>query len=242
MTSIRPILLLAAVLSLLVAGCTGAVVAPSPSPSTSPQPVPVTTPEQAVARVIAHEPRLTGIMPFDPELIGQASWYKVAPASGVGAFVVTVRIGWGDCEAGCIDEHTWVYAVAPDGTVSVVSETGAPAPDEAWPAPVITGRTGIGGKATAGPVCPVERVPPDPGCAPRPMAGAVIVIRDASGAEVARVTTAADGTYFAALAPGRYNVEPQAAKGVLGVPGPAGVTVIDGFTTTVDLGYDTGIR
>ncbi len=181
-------------------------------------------------------------MPFDPDLIGQASWYKVAPASGVGAFVVTVRIGSGDCQAGCIDEHTWVYAVAPDGTVSVVSETGAAVPGEAWPAPGVAGRTGISGKATAGPVCPVERVPPDPACEPRPVADAVIVIRDASGDEVARATTGADGTYFAALAPGSYSVQPLATKGILGVPGPAGVTVVDGFTTTVDLAFDTGIR
>jgi hypothetical protein len=56
-------------------------------------------------------------------------------ASGVGAFVVSVRVGWGDCQAGCIDEHSWVYAVAPDGTVTVQSEEGPPVPAEAWPAP-----------------------------------------------------------------------------------------------------------
>ncbi len=120
--TIRAALLL--VLVLLGAGCAAASTDPSPTPP--PLPVPVTTPEQAVARVILAEPRLTGIAPRNPDAIGQASWYEVAPASGVGAFVVTVRIGWGDCPAGCIDQHVWHYAVAPDGAVTIVSEEGGP--------------------------------------------------------------------------------------------------------------------
>ena len=131
-----------------VAGCAGSPTDPTPAPL----PVPVTTPEAAVARVIASEPRLNGIAPRNPDAIGQASWYEVAPASGVGAFVVTVRIGWGDCPAGCIDEHIWHYAVGPDGSVSVVSESGVAVPDDAWPDPEGTGQTGVGGVVTAGPV------------------------------------------------------------------------------------------
>jgi hypothetical protein len=86
-----------------------------------------------------------------------------------------------------------VYAVAPDGTVTVVSEAGEPVPDSAWPGGAAAGPTGIRGTALAGPVCQVETIPPDPACAPRPVAGAVILIRDASGTEVARTTTGADG-------------------------------------------------
>ena len=195
-----------------------------------------------MARVIAAEPRLVGITRQDPDAIGQASWYQVAPASGVGAFVVTVRVGWGDCQAGCIDEHRWNYAVQPDGTVTVVSQEGDVIPDAAWPNAAAARGTGIAGVATAGPVCPVEQVPPDPDCAPRPVAGAVVVIRDAASAEVARVTTAADGTFFAELRPGVYVVEPQPAEGLMGVAEPQSVTVVDGVATTVQLGYDTGIR
>ena len=252
MTNIRSVLLAVAAIAVLVAGCAGSPTSPTPTPSPAPTspalasptpvPVPVTTPEQAVARVIATEPRLAGIRPFDPELIGQASWYKVAPASGVGAFVVTVRIGWGDCQAGCIDEHRWVYSVAPDGTVKVVSETGDPVPNSAWPGGAAAGRTGIRGTALAGPLCPVETIPPDPACAPRPVVGAVVVIRDVSGAEVARTTTGADGSYLVELAPGGYIVEPRAVEGLMGTPGPQNVTVDEGVTSTVDLPYDTGIR
>jgi hypothetical protein len=224
-------------MAVLLAGC-GAASGTAPGPTTGR----VTTAAEAVARVVAHEPRLSGIEPFDTGLIGQASSYTVERASGVGAFVVTVRVGWGDCEAGCINEHSWVYAVAPDGAVSVVSESGPAVPADAWPSPIGAGQTGIAGVALAGPTCPVERVPPDPACAARPVAGATIVIRDASGSEVARVATAADGSFFVQLSAGDYAVEPQPAEGLLGTAGPQSVTVQEGTATTVQLDYDTGIR
>jgi len=222
----------------VLAGCAGAASGTSPSPTSGP----VTTPTGALARVVAHEPRLAGVKPFDTGLIGQASWYTAEPASGVGAFVVTVRVGWGDCESGCIDEHSWVFAVGPDGTVSVVSESGPAVPAEAWPSPIGAGRTGVGGIALAGPVCPVERIPPDPACAARPVTGATVVIRDASGAEIARTVTAADGSFLVELRAGEYVVEPQPAEGLLGTAAPQNVTVADGAVAAVQLDYDTGIR
>ncbi len=246
MTSVARILLIAVTVAALLGACAGTTTGPiltGPLPTPSPNPVAVTTPEAAIAAVIAHEPRLQGIAPRDPAAIGQASWYEVAPASGVGAFVVNVRIGWGDCEAGCIDEHTWVYAVAPSGDVSVVSQGGAAVPDAAWPgsAPA-AGRTGIGGRATSGPVCPVEQNPPDPACAARPVAGAVIMIRNAAGADLFRVTTGADGSFFAELPAGGYVVAAQPANGLMGTPAPVNVTVNPGATSLVELSYDTGIR
>jgi Carboxypeptidase regulatory-like domain len=222
-----------------IGGC-GSSGAPSIPPVATP--TTVTTPEAAVARVLDHEPRLAGIAPRNPDAIGQSSWYQVGPASGVGAFVVEVRIGWGDCEAGCIDEHRWMYAVAPDGTVRLTSEAGPPVPDDAWPGTVATGRTGIQGTATAGPVCPVERIPPDPACAARPVAGAVVSVRDPAGTDLARTLTGADGTYFVELPPGRYVVTAEPAAGLMGTPGALDAVVESGSTTTVDLAYDTGIR
>jgi len=225
------------VVMLAATGCAG-------SPPTDPTPaaVPVTTPEAAVARVILAEKRLTGIAPRNPDAIGQAAWYEVAPASGVGAFVVTVSIGWGDCPAGCIDEHVWHFAVGSDGAVTTVSEEGGPVPDDAWPSPSGAARTGVGGVVTAGPVCPVQKNPPDPKCAPRPVDGAVLVFRDAAGTEVGRTSSKADGTFFAELGPGFYVVVPQPTKGLLGTPGAQSVTVTDGSEVRLDLAYDTGIR
>ena len=117
------------------------------------------------------------------------------------------------------------------------------APPTSLPSPSEIGqKTGIGGVATAGPVCPVEKTPPDPACAPRPVDGAVLVFNDAAGTEVARTTTAGDGTFFAELPAGVYVVTPQPANGLLGTPGPQSVTVTDGVTAHLDLAYDTGIR
>jgi hypothetical protein len=233
-------ILLLAVIAVVVIACAGSASATNPRPTATLGPVVTAT--DAIARVVAREPRLAGIQPFDSGLVGQASWYTVQPASGVGAYVVTVRVGWGDCESGCIDEHGWVYAIGPDGAVSGVSESGPPVPADAWPSPVGAGTTGISGTAVAGPVCPVERVPADPACAPRPVAGATIVVRDASGTEVARVVTGADGAFVVEMAPGDYQVEPQPVEGFMGGAQAQTVTVADGLLATVQLEYDTGIR
>jgi hypothetical protein len=240
MNVIRRSLLVAAVLALL-AGCAGgAGSSPPPSPTDS---GPVTTAEQAVARVIANEPRLAGIAKRDPEMIGQASWYEVAPASGVGAFIVTVRVGWGDCQAGCIDEHTWVYAVLPDGTVNLQSDGGGQVPDTAWPAPGAgqEGRTGVQVTAIAGPVCPVETVPPDPACEPKPVPNVRIAIVDPSGGDHGGVLDAT-GRLFVELEPGVYAVNAEGVPGFMAGPEAQRVVVEEGLVTDVSLEYDTGIR
>ncbi len=241
-------------LLVVIASATACASSPSPSSSSLPSaaPVvvgPVTTEDQALAAVVATEPRLAGIGPKRMDVIGQSAWWEARPASGVGVYVVMVRIGWGDCEAGCIDAHSWTYAVGPDGEVRVVSEAGSPVPDDAWPTPINTtvtpitvGRTGVGGIAVAGPVCPVETNPPDPACAPRPVAGATVIGRDSTGVEVARTVTEADGSFFIALPPGTYLLEPQPVDGLLGTADSQTGVVTDGHTTTINLDYDTGIR
>src|ERR671925_869213 len=138
MTTSRRLALLLLGATFLVATCGGAGSSPAPVGSPSPSPSfagPVRTEADAVARVVAHEPRFGGIHARDPELIGQAAWYEVAPASGVGAYIVTMRIGWGDCPSGCLEEHTWTYAVLPDGGVRLQSEAGGAVPPDAWPSP-----------------------------------------------------------------------------------------------------------
>jgi hypothetical protein len=236
--------ILLATLALVLTACSGAGTgsAGSPTPVPTATQGPVTTAEEAVAAVVAHEPRLTGIGPLDPNLIGQSSWYEVTPASGVGAFLVSVSVGWGDCPAGCINGHRWVYAVQPDGSVVLQSEEGDVVPPEVWPAPGGDGRTGLMITATAGPVCPVETIPPDPACAPRVVSGAVVIIRDVAGAEVATVTLDAAGGAFVELPPGGYEIEAQPVEGLMGTAGPVSATVLDGIGTPVELGYDTGIR
>ena len=241
----RPIAL-AAVLAMatLVTAC-GSGESPSATPAASSTPVPglalpVTTPEGAMAAVIADEPMFAAIPPRDLDLIGQSKWWEATPASGVGAFVVTISVGWGDCQAGCIDAHHWTYAVTPDGGVRLLSEDGPPVPVDVLQ--VDTGATGVTGHAIAGPVCPVETVPPDPACAPRAVAGARISAIDSSGDVVAETRTDEAGAFRLALGPGTYTIVADPVDGLMGAPAPTPVTIADGQTAALDLAYDTGIR
>lgn len=185
----------------------------------------------ATRLALAQQDRFRGIGPFDTTSIGQAAWYKVAPVGD--GWQVQIRIGWGDCPAGCINEHRWLYGVAHDGSVHLVSENGDALP----------GATGVRGTVTAGPTCPVVTDPPNPACADRPVGGAVLVFRDASGVEVARVTSTADGTFSVELAPGAYHLVPQPFHGLMGTPAARDVVVGVGQPMTeVTVSYDTGIR
>ena len=109
-------------------------------------------------------------------------------------------------------------------------------------APSVPPGTGLAITAAAGPVCPVERVPPDPACAPRPVAGATVLVLDGQGKTVATVVLDDQGLANVPLAAGRYVVQAQPANGLMGTPGPQDVTVVDGAMTPVLLAYDTGIR
>jgi hypothetical protein len=237
-----------------IAACspgTGASTNPGSSPGTSPGATPgttqspVETAEAAADRVAVQSPLFDGIEARDADLIGQANWWEAVPldeANPPTGWRVTFRVGWGDCPSGCIDEHTWVYDVTRDGTVRFVSEAGGAVPQE-----VIDGllaasdATGVAGRVTAGPTCPVE-TPDDPTCNPRPVAGAVLVVKGAGGVEVARITTDATGLFRIGLQPGDYTLEPQPAEGLMGTPSPLPFRVVDGDETFLDVEYDTGIR
>jgi hypothetical protein len=68
------------------------------------------------------------------------------------------------------------------------------------------------------------------------------VIRDGSGSQVAVAISSADGSYFVALPPGAYVVDPQPVQGLLGTPAQVPARVEAGAITDVPLDYDTGIR
>ena len=97
--------------------------------------------------------------------------------------------------------------------------------------------------AMAGPTCPVETDPPDPDCAPRPVADASIIVSAADGGGVvAQGTTDAEGRLTLAVPAGDYVVTPEPVEGLMAAPGPVLVSVLAGVTTEVPVGYDTGIR
>ena len=191
----------------------------------------VTDAAGAAQIALAQQPRFAGIGPLDESLIGQASWFDVTEVDD--GWEVLIRIGWGDCPAGCINEHRWTYEVGRDGRVTLLNEVGNDLPDA----------TGVRGTVTAGPTCPVQRDPPDPACAERPVSGAVLVFTDPDGAEVARTISGADGSFLVELAPGAYRLTAQPVEGLMGTPEPMDVEVVPGKPMTeLQISYDTGIR
>ena len=127
------------------------------------------------------------------------------------------------------------------------SATPAPAGDGSDVPSVLIPSTGgpwLVGVAAAGPVCPVERFPPDPACAPRPVVGATIIVLDLAGREVASAVTGADGMYRVAVPAGSVRVQAARVAGLMRAPAPIDVVVPagPGAWLRVDLAYDTGIR
>ncbi|MHB8491118.1 MAG: hypothetical protein ACYDA6_02740 [Solirubrobacteraceae bacterium] len=104
--------------------------------------------------------------------------------------------------------------------------------------------SGIVGRIVAGPTCPVERVPPVPGCAPRALVATLRIRRVGSRAKTTRVRSQSDGRFRVSLPPGTYTVQalPQAGSPLPRPPSPRSVQVRQGHFTAVTITYDTGIR
>jgi len=132
----------------------------------------------------------------------------------------------------------------------------------------LTGNDGLGrieGRVTIGPICPVERIPPDPRCSPTPEMFARVKVHVLSEAgELLRVVDLdAAGGYAVELGAGAYLVDTNyrgpGLPGPLDVapegPGvsegddggsyrilPVAVEVRAGQSVKVDIDIDTGIR
>jgi hypothetical protein len=131
------------------------------------------------------------------------------------------------------------------GSPSGTAGPGTTSPGTTAPAPTVAGGPPrVMGTVTAGPVCPVETNPPDPACAPRPVAGAIIIATDEAGTEAGRATSAADGTYEMVISQtGSVLLTAQPVTGLMGVPEPVAVELAGPSDVVhVDLQYDTGIR
>ena len=130
---------------------------------------------------------------------------------------------------------------APVLSLVAVLTTLAGCGEESQPADEPT--SGINGVVHLGPQCPVETAGDD--CADEPAAGVTVVVAEqvpgeayALGDEVARTTTADDGTFTVALAPGDYVVTAEAGMSCELMD----ARVVAGEYADVDLPCDTGIR
>ncbi|MEA2685603.1 MAG: Carboxypeptidase regulatory-like domain [Actinomycetota bacterium] len=102
----------------------------------------------------------------------------------------------------------------------------------------------VRGTVRFSPVCPVERIPPDPACAPRPGAADVELVR-ADGTVAANATAGEDGDFAVPVPPGTYTVRASVPGRSIGggcQTDPAEVTVAPASSATVAVTCDTGIR
>jgi hypothetical protein len=242
----------AVLLVLVVAGCAGgAASSAAPSASTaspaasssSAQPSSIDSAFAAAHAVGGANPILAGVAPHDRDAIGQASYWEAAATDA--GFRLTYTVGWGDCMAGCINSHTFVYDVSQKGVVKLVRETGDAIPADVTAtlgqAGAKTVQQGLVGRVVAGPTCPVEK-PGDPSCAPRSVPGAVLILRGADGSQVAQLKADDAGLFGIELPPGDYVLQPQPVEGLMGTAPEAKFRVVEGQAIPLEIAYDTGIR
>ena len=103
--------------------------------------------------------------------------------------------------------------------------------------------SGIKGTVSAGPTCPVERTPPDPACADKPVSTNVWISRKSSYPQVMATTNSDEkGMFQISLPPGDYIIQ----AGSSGTPYPrcpnSSATVSPTGYTAITVSCDTGIR
>ena len=96
-------------LTLLIAAVSPARVSASEGIS-----LPIDSPAEAHQAVLAAGAPFEDFVFLDGGLIGASQYFEVKGDPGSGAtWVVVYTYGWGDCQAGCISRHTFVYLVDP---------------------------------------------------------------------------------------------------------------------------------
>ncbi len=108
-------------------------------------------------------------------------------------------------------------------------------------APITNQKVGsLSGRVTISPVCPVERIPPDPNCAPRGYQTGIQIISDDHFVE--QINSDQNGYFYVLLKSGTYDLRPIAANVLPRCNDASGVIIQDNATTTVMIDCDSGIR
>jgi hypothetical protein len=105
--------------------------------------------------------------------------------------------------------------------------------------PVNSSDSGIQGRVTVGPMCPVSR--PGVPCPDQPYAAALSILAAATGRPVTSVKSDDAGYYKVLLPPGSYIIHPE-SPGFLPRGVDIEVTVLPHRFTQQDIQYDSGIR
>ena len=102
------------------------------------------------------------------------------------------------------------------------------------------------GVISIGPICPVEKDPPDPGCLPTYetyKAYPVTIWTSDGRRKIAQLDPALDGSYNLELNPGRYSVVLGTSQNSIGSSNlPVKVEIRSQAETILNINIDTGIR
>ena len=102
------------------------------------------------------------------------------------------------------------------------------------------------GKISIGPICPVEKDPPDPDCLPTAdtyKAYPVSVWTSDGRRKIMQISPELDGSYITDLEPGNYLIVLETGRSNIGSSNlPVEVTITSDNVTTLNIDIDTGIR
>jgi len=101
--------------------------------------------------------------------------------------------------------------------------------------------SGVRGIVLAGPVCPVEQIPPDPNCADRPIVAHLTLSHGGGGGGGGgQASSGADGMFEIRAAPGKYTLSATTHEAMFCRSQDVVISV--GAFTDVQVDCDTGIR
>lgn len=106
------------------------------------------------------------------------------------------------------------------------------------------GNGGVRGVVLLSPICPVQRLPPDPACAPRPYKTLLYIRSKVNGTVYRPVPTSVKGAFNLSLSPGSYLLRVAREGNGAMYPRCAEliVIVVGKKTLHVTMNCDTGIR
>lgn len=101
----------------------------------------------------------------------------------------------------------------------------------------------ISGRVTLSPVCPVERIPPDPACDPKPYTTSIQIRKEGAQTVLKTIESNKDGYFSTTIDPGSYELSATNSNGSILPRCEKVVTVAKANqSTTSDISCDTGIR
>ncbi|MFZ2149575.1 MAG: hypothetical protein WAV15_00225 [Minisyncoccia bacterium] len=113
--------------------------------------------------------------------------------------------------------------------------------DEKENPPKTDAKSGVTGIVTTSPTCPVERIPQEPGCEPRPYSTSINIIKEGDTKIIKTIESDARGEFSVDLVPGSYILRAE-NEGIFPRCNELTVEVKSGKYTKTEMSCDTGIR